>query len=158
MPYSDAKEINQDRRIAANSSAVRGPVMSGELGTTSLPAAPQALKFTTIRVDQGGIIYDAATGKFTVPEAGVYRITLNPFKRSATGATRLYIGLNTTAPTGANQIGHCYDGGVDFATMCLNTVINLEADDYIVFYLFQGTLHNTSGDRFNQFSIERIAI
>jgi hypothetical protein len=156
MPYSHTKEKQQDKAIA-NAVTKTRPIMSGQIGSNVDPVAPVTLKFNDFFVDQGGITYNNTNGRFTVPEDGVYRITMNPFKKVATGVTRVMIGINNAAPTSANHNGHCYDGDVNYTTMCLNSIVSLSANDYIVFYLHTGTLWNRNSDKFNQFTIERIA-
>jgi hypothetical protein len=130
---------------------------SGQMGTAmTSPTGPVVLKFNEIWVNTGGITYDGATGKFTVPETGIYRVTINPFKITGGGATRVMVGVNTTAPTASTHKGHCYTSETLYSTMCINSVVSLTAGDYIVFYLLSGGLYNETGDRFNQYSIERI--
>jgi hypothetical protein len=41
--------------------------------------------------------------------------------------------------------------------MSLDSVVSLSANDYVVFFLAAPALYDNSGDRFNQFTIERIA-
>ena len=130
---------------------------SGQMGTAmTSPTAPTVLKFNEIWVNTGGITYDGATGKFTVPATGIYRVTINPFKITGGGPTRVLVGVNTLAPTANTHRGHCYTDDTGYNTMCINSVVSLTAGDYIVFYLLSGGLYNETGDRFNQYSIERI--
>lgn len=157
MPFSEIKEKQQDRAIAANrDSIVNKPVMSGQVGTALHVTAPVTIKFGETWVDQGGITYNAGTGEFTVPEDGVYRITMNPFKRTGAGATRVYIGINNLTPGGTTHRGHCYSNSAVYDTMCLNSIEELSAGDKISFYLQIGQLYNASSDRFNQYTIEKI--
>lgn len=131
------------------------PIISGQVGTTATFSAAQKVPFDDFWV-QRGITYNSSTRRFTVPVAGIYRITMNPFTNPTAG-TRAMIGINNDAPNTANHNGHCYAGDAQHQTMSLNSVVSLNANDYIVFYLYAGTLYNSSGDRFNQFTIERIA-
>jgi hypothetical protein len=156
MPYSHDKEKQQDRGIA-NSVKRNRPIMSGQMGTFTDLTGPAVIRFDDFFVDQGGISYNTGNGRFTVPEAGVYRITMNPFKKSGAFVDRVMIGINNPAPTQSNHKGMCYTNSANFITMCLNSVVTLAANDYIVFYLFAGVIYNQPTDRFNQFTIERIA-
>ena len=131
------------------------PVISGEIGTAMTdPTSGQTIKFGTIRTNKGNIGY--SNGRFTVPISGTYRITLNPFFATGAGAGRVYIGINTDTPNSTTQVGHSYRESATYDTGCLNTVIDLAANDYITFYIQGGQLYNRSTDRFNQFSIELI--
>lgn len=134
------------------------PCIAGQMGTAMIqPSAAQVLKFDEFWVNQGGIAYNSSTGRFTVPMAGNYRIAMNPFKTTGAGATRVLIGVNTDTPSENNHRGHSYSNDSSFyETNCLNSVVALSANDYIVFYLKDGTLYNQATDRFNQFSIELI--
>lgn len=131
------------------------PIMSGQIGTTGTFSAAQKIPFDDFWV-QRGITYSSSTRRFTVPVAGIYRITMNPFTNPTAG-TRVMIGINNDAPTTDNHRGHCYAGDAAHQTMSLNSVVSLNANDYIVFYLYAGTLYNASSDRFSQFTIEMIA-
>lgn len=134
------------------------PIISGQIGTAATsPSAPMIIPFNEFWVSRG-ISYNSSTRRFTVSTSGTYRITMNPFKISDGGnATRVYIGINTDSPGSNTHYGHTYTNVAAYNTMNLNTIVNLNSNDYIVFYLSQGTLYNQSTDRFNQFSIEMIA-
>lgn len=133
------------------------PIMSGQIGTAMTnPAAPIVVKFNQFWVQQG-ISHDVSTGKFTVSENGIYRITMNPFFRTGTGAGRVLIGKNNLAPGKTTHYGHAYREASTYDTVSINSIIPLTTSDYIVFYLEDGSLYNSSSDRFNQFTIERIA-
>ncbi len=132
------------------------PIISGQMWTSILnPDSPQVLLFNDFWVNQWGITYDA--WKFTVPVAWVYRITLNPFFRNGSNASRVYIWKNTTWDPWNSHIWHSYRENATYDTWCLNSVVNLSANDYITFYLSQWWLYNQSGDTFNQFTIQKIA-
>jgi hypothetical protein len=131
------------------------PIISGQMGTNSTFSATAKVPFDEFWVNQGGIVYNSSTRRFTVPVAGIYRIVMNPFT-SPTAGTRVLIGINNDAPGAANHYGHSYSGDANHQTHSLNSVVSLSANDYIVFYLYAGTLYNASNDRFNQFSIELI--
>jgi microcystin-dependent protein len=133
------------------------PIISGQIGTFQHPAAPTKLQFDDFFVSGRGITYNATTRRFTVPTAGVYRVTMNPFKFHSTNPVRVTIGVNDDAPTTGNHRGHAYSSGADYQTLSLNSVVTLAANDFVVFYLAQGSLWNLPGDRFNQFSIEMIS-
>lgn len=132
------------------------PIIAGQMGTVGITAAATKVLFDDFFV-QRGITFDSSTRRFTVPIAGIYRITMNPFTNPAGGAFRLVIGINLDAPTAANHRGMCYKQDSEHDTLSLNSVVSLAANDFIVFYLIHGQIYNASGDRFNQFSIERIA-
>lgn len=133
------------------------PIISGQVGSTSSFSGSVIIPFDEFWVSRG-ITYNSSTRRFTVPNTGIYRITMNPFKISDGGnPTRVLIGVNTDSPGTNTHYGHTYTNIAAYGTMNLNTVVSLSANDYIVFYLYQGTLYNQSTDRFNQFSIEMIA-
>ena len=133
------------------------PIISGQIGGArgNLTIA-QLIPFDEFWV-QRGITYNSTTRRFTVPATGVYRITMNPFTLAGTSGTRIYIGVNTDTPGGSTHRGHCYAGDTAHQTMSIDSVVSLNANDYIVFYLAAPSLYDNSGDRFNQFTIEMIA-
>jgi hypothetical protein len=132
------------------------PIISGQMGTAmTSPDAPQLLAFNEFWSSEG-ITYNATTRRFTVPVAGKYRITLNPFFRVNAGSSRVMVGVNNDNPIQSTHYGHTYSGSSDYITGCIDSVVSLSANDYVVFKLFQGGLYNQSGDRFNQFSIQLI--
>ena len=131
-------------------------IISGQVGSQSGVSVGK-IPFGEIWVDIGGISYSSTTRRFTVPQAGTYRITMNPFKSQVSASARVLIGINTDAPTLETHRGHAYASGGIYSTMSINSVVNLSANDYIVFYLSEGELYNAFNDRFNQFTIERIA-
>ena len=135
-------------------------VISGRMGSAMIdPVGPIQLKFNFFYTDAGGISYDSSNGRFTVPVAGKYRVTMNPFKKTGTEYPncRVLIGKNNSTPTVTSHHGHCYSSGTVYNTLCLNSVIAMEAGDFIVFYLSLGSLYNKASDQFNDFSIEMIA-
>lgn len=132
------------------------PIISGQIGSTGTFAGPQKIPFDDFWV-QRGITYDAPTRRFTVPISGIYRITMNPFTNPAGASVRVMIGVNQDAPTAVSHRGMCYKQAVDHNTLSLNSVVSLNAGDFIVYYVDTGQIYNGSGDRFNQFSIEMIA-
>lgn len=133
------------------------PVIAGQMGSAmTSPYAPVVLKFNDFWVNQGGIAYNSTTGRFTVPVAGNYRITMNPFKQTGDEPFRMLIGVNNDTPTTTTHRGHAYCNSEDYATVSLNSLVYLNANDYVVFYLQDGPMYNQSTDRFNQFSIELI--
>ena len=133
------------------------PIISGQIGTAiGNPNGPLILPFDEFWVSRG-ITYNGTTKRFTVPVDGIYRITLNPFFRNGVGATRVCIGVNNDAPGQSTHYGHAYRESTTYDTGCLNSVVSLSANDYIVFYLVAGGLYTTSTDRFNQFTIAKIA-
>ena len=132
------------------------PIISGQMGSAMLdPASPQKLAFNEFWVSRG-ITYDSVNRRFIVPVAGVYRITLNPFFIQGVASGRVLVGVNTDAPTVTNHYGHAYRQSAEYETGCINSIVSLNANDYIVFYLASGSLYNQTSDKFNQFSIELI--
>ena len=143
--------------VATDTELASKPIMSGQIGTAMThPNAPIVVKFNEFWVQQG-ISHDVSTGKFTVSENGIYRITMNPFFATGSAAGRVYIGKNNLAPNSSTHYGHAYRESATYDTVSINSIIPLTTSDYIVFYLQSGGLYNQSSDRFNQFTIERIA-
>lgn len=132
------------------------PIMSGQMGSISSITGPAKVPFDEFWVNQGGIVYNSSTRRFTVPTTGIYRITMNPFT-APVGGTRVLIGINNDAPGTASHYGHSYNQDANHQMHSLNSIVSLNANDYIVFYLFAGSLYNLSSDRFNQFTIEQVA-
>lgn len=132
------------------------PIISGQIGSIASITGAQKIGFDDFWLNQGGISYNATTKRFTVPVAGNYRITMNPFAITGQANTRVLIGKNTDTPTASTHYGHCYRESATYDTMSLNSIVTLAANDYIVFYLYSGGLYNNTSDRFNQFTIELI--
>ena len=83
---------------------------------------------------------------------------MTPFTYGGSGPHRVFIGVNTDAPLYATHRGHFYDNDTtSYASGALHSVVDLAANDYIVFRLHSGKLYNQSSDRFNEFSICKIA-
>ena len=131
------------------------PIISGQIGSYADPAGDSLLQFDDFWVSRG-ITYSSSTRRFTVPVAGVYRITLNPFFKTGIINTRVLVGINTDTPTAVTHRGHAYREAGTYDTGSINSVVSLNANDYIVFRLQSGSLYNGTTDRFNQFSIELI--
>jgi hypothetical protein len=133
------------------------PIIAGQMGSAMTdPSGDTTLLFNEFWVNQGSITYSA--GVFTVPIDGVYRITLNPFMHVSSGNLRVLIGINNAAPYLTTHYGHCYAiSGSGYDTLCLDSTVNLSANDNIRFRLYSGQIYNRSFDRFNQFSIAKIA-
>ena len=131
------------------------PIISGQIGSTGNVVGPQLIPFNDFWVSRG-ITYSSSTRRFTVPVGGCYRITLNPFFLTNVAAARVLVGVNSDAPTTTSHYGHCYRADPTYDTGCINSVVTLSANDYITFYVQQGTLYNAYSDRFTQFSIELI--
>jgi hypothetical protein len=133
-------------------------VRSGQVGSYSVMTGPVLIQFDDFWINQGGITYSTTTKRFTVPVAGNYRITFNPFLSGAT--CRVFIGVNTDSPDATTHKGHTYwtsgSTAANYTTGNINSVVSLSANDYIVYYLDSGSLYNTNTDRFNQFSIQLI--
>ncbi len=132
------------------------PIISGQMGTVTTFAAAQKIAFDEFWV-QRGITYNSSTRRFTVPQDGIYRITLAAFADPGYSSYRILIGINNDTPGTSNHKGMIYSNINAHQSLSLNSVVQLAAQDYIVFYLSEGELYNQPGDRFNQFSIEMIA-
>jgi microcystin-dependent protein len=128
-------------------------IISGQVGSYTTVGVGK-VPFNDFWVTRG-ISYNSSTRRFIVPTAGVYRVTFNPFQNNSV-TTRVFIGLNNDAPNAGNHRGHAYSSSSSYTTMNLNSVFEMAAGDYVVFYILEGAIYNTSGDRFNQFAIERI--
>ena len=133
------------------------PIISGRVGSfaTAALASDQIIPFDEFWVSRG-ITYNSTTRRFTVPIAGVYRITIDPFFNTGSGPGRVTIGINTDTPSSSNNWGHAYREASTYDTVTIDSVVSLNANDYIVFRINQGTLYNFTSDRFTQFSIQLI--
>jgi hypothetical protein len=131
------------------------PIISGQMGSISSIAATQKVPFDDFFV-QRGITYNSSNRRFTVPQSGIYRISFNGFTITGYSAYRLFVGINTDTPNASTHKGHIYSNINAHQSFNLHSVVQLSAQDYIVFYLTEGGLYNLTGDRFNQFSIEMI--
>ena len=155
--WHKAVEVNGGTQSPGSVHFPKQPIISGQIGTAmTSPDSDQLIAFNQFWVSRG-ISYNSSTRRFTVPIAGVYRITMNPFFRAGAAAARVLIGVNTDSPTTTTHYGHAYRQDASYDTGCVNSVVSLGAGDFIVFRLTQGGLYNLSADRFNQFSIEKIA-
>ncbi len=154
------EKIQVDTIIASEkqiiSSTVDKPLMSGQIGSIATFSAAQKIPFDDIWVNVGGIRYDSVNRRFYIPKTGKYRITMNPLKNTGATATKVLIGINNDTPTGANNKGMTYSNASVYDSLCLDSVVDLTAGDYIVFYLLEGSIYNTTENRYNQFSIEYI--
>lgn len=136
--------------------------ISGQIGSAlETPiTGPQLLLFNVFWTQGRGITFDSGTRRFTVSKGGLYRITGNFFKLNSASNARVTVGVNTDTPTHSTHYGHAYadDNTADFySMMSIDTMITLNAGDYVVFYLEQGSLYNYEVDnRFNEFTISRI--
>ena len=131
------------------------PIISGQIGSSGDITSGQLVPFDDFWVSRG-ITYNSSTRRFTVPTTGIYRITMNPFWNTGSATKRIMIGVDTDTPSQTTHRGMCYAETPNFDTGCLNSVVAINANSYIVFRVQEGTLYNRSGDRFNQFSIELI--
>lgn len=131
------------------------PIISGQVGSFANPAVG-LIPFDEFWVSRG-ITYNSTTRRFTVPTTGVYQITLNPFFLSGSGVGRVLVGVNTDTPAGNAHRGQAYRDSSTFDTGSINSVTGLNAGDYVVFRVQEGSLYNQPTDRFNQFSIRLVA-
>lgn len=159
--YVSSSSISSlEARIASlenrTTSIEQPPVIAGQIGTIGTFAAPAKVPFDDIWV-QRGITYDSANRRFYVPTAGAYHITMNPFLAPNATGFRMMIGINNDAPNNATgHRGHVYKQNAEHDVLSLSSIVNLNANDYIVFYLSNGWIYNNTSDRFNQFTIQRI--
>lgn len=140
-------------------SSIEKPIISGQIGTALYTASlvgPIKIPFNEFWTNVGGMYYDSANRRFYVPKTGKYRITFNPFKNTGATPYRVLVGINNDAPNQTTHKGDTYSNASVYDTGCINTVVDLTAGSYIVFYLLEGNLYNASTDLFNQFSIEYI--
>ncbi|OLU15319.1 hypothetical protein BVH01_15990 [Pseudomonas sp. PA1(2017)] len=148
--------INQ---ISAQVQALAPAVISGAIGTafSGNPglSAGAKIPFNEFWSNVGGITYDAATRRFYVPSAGVYRIQLSGLNTQGGSGNRVLVGINNDAPNNGNHMGVGYTPGVN-AGLELITTVPVPAGGFIVFYLSQGSLNNFADNRLGQFSIERV--
>ena len=146
-------------RVLGRHAVADTAIIAGQIGSASVNAgdltADTLIPFDEFWADQGGISYDSSSKKFTVPVVGIYRITLNPMITQQNSA-RIRIGINTTTPDSTSHRGTAYRGVGDYDTLCIDSTLLLQANDYIVFRLQQGQMYNLSNDRFTQFSIQLI--
>lgn len=134
------------------------PIIAGRMGSIAAITTAQKIPFDEFYV-QRGITYDSGTRRFTVPVSGIYRITWDVFFNSGTAASRAFVVRNADTPTytGTGYLGQSFSGGTTAEVNPINVVAELNANDYIVFYLHTGQIYNATADRFNTFSIEMIA-
>lgn len=147
---TDAMTIDSSGRLRQPAK----PIIAGRMGGVTTVTASAAIKFDEFFVDQGGITYTTSNGKFTVPVDGIYRLTLNALTNNTAGTrVRLYVN-----GTGASNIyGHTYSGDSDHQHLAINSVLDLNANDFIYFWCENGAVYSQPTDKFTEFSIEMIA-
>lgn len=129
--------------------------ISGRMGTAqSNPAAPTVAKFDEFWSDSGDITYEAATGKFTFNKAGKYIITFNGLSNS--NITRLFLRKNAMTADNLNNSGQTY-APLKYYSLNLISALDIEAGDYIIYYLLTGSLRNQADEKFGEFTINKIA-
>jgi hypothetical protein len=151
--------LGTDALVASSSGYINQPnkpIISGQIGSSGSFTGPQLVPFDDFWV-QRGITYNSSTRRFTVPVSGIYRIVMNPFFINTQVNSRMLIGVNNDSPNLTTHRGHAYRESGTYDTASLNSVVSLNANDYVCFYLYAGGIYNASVDRFNQFSIEMIA-
>lgn len=152
--YTKQMEITENGHVTKPNQ----PMIAGTMGTAQThPTNDTLLSFNVFFVNRG-ITFNSSTKRFTVPTAGVYSIMLTPFVFGGShGPHRVLVGLNTDTPTVTTHKGHFYTNQDHYDSGALHSVVDLAANDYIVFRLSNGKLYNQSSDRFNEFSICKIA-
>lgn len=132
-------------------------VMSGQIGTaaTGNPAitAGNKVPFNEFWATHPDIQYDSPNRRFYIAKSGIYRVRGSAHVVSSTG--RIAIGLNTDAPTTGNHRGQAY-APVPNLTISAEGTFAVSAGQYIVFYIVEGNIYNEAGNRYGQFSIERV--
>ena len=152
-----ANHLTQTMNTSGHITNPRQPMISGTMGTAmSSPTNDTLLSFNVFFVIRG-ITFNSTTKRFTVPTAGVYSIMLTPFVYAGNGPHRVLVGVNTDAPLYTSHKGHFYTNQTTHDQGALHSVVELAANDYIVFRLLNGRLYNQNNDYFNEFSICKIA-
>ena len=152
-----ANHLTQTMNTSGHITNHRQPIISGTMGTAmTAPTSDTLLSFNDFFVNRG-ITFNSTTKRFTVPTAGVYSIMLTPFVYGSQGPHRILIGVNTDTPLYTNHRGHFYTNQTTYDSGALHSVVDLAANDYIIFRLIAGKLYNQSNDKFNEFSICKIA-
>lgn len=129
--------------------------ISGRMGTAmNDPASPNILKFNEFWSDSGDIVYTNADGKFTFNKAGLYTVSFNGLTNST--SNRITLMRNTTTSSNSTNIGNGYATGI-YQSINIYTTYYFEEGDFIVFSLSGGALRNVASDKFNEFSIIKIA-
>lgn len=135
------------------------PIIAGRIGSSATLTVPGLIPFDEFFISRG-ITYNSSTRRFTVPVTGIYRITMDIFWNTGVSGGRVLVGKNTDTPTQSSPstyLGHAYHGGTVYEGGSINSVAQLAANDYIVYYMASNGIYNATGDRFNTFSIELIA-
>jgi hypothetical protein len=153
-----ANHLTQTMNTSGHITNPRQPIIAGTMGTAMThPSSDTLLSFNVFFVNRG-ITFNSSTKRFTVPTAGVYSIMLTPFVYGGShGPHRVLVGINSDTPLYTNHRGHFYTNQTTYDSGALHSVVELAANDYIVFRLLNGKLYNQSSDRFNEFSICKIA-
>ena len=152
-----ANHLTQTMNTSGHITNPRQPMIAGTMGTAmSSPTNDTLLSFNVFFVNRG-ITFNSTTKRFTVPTAGVYSIMLTPFVYGGSGPHRVLVGKNTDTPLYTTHFGHFYTNQTTYDSGALHSVVELAANDYIVFRLINGRLYNQSNDYFNEFSICKIA-
>jgi len=132
------------------------PCISGRIGSAMSHPTSGRIAFGTFWTQQG-ITYNSSTRRFTVPVAGRYRIMFNAFTIPGYGTYRMILGVNTDTPNNNTAMAQIYSNSNQYQPLPIHATLDLQANDYLVFWLNEGQLYNsTSGDWFNDFSIELI--
>ena len=100
--------------------------LDGKAGTGTIPGSGIMLTFD-VEIQKGGMLWNAANGRITVPVAGYYRIDLKTYHYSSTCRTGIYI--NSAERSLAHSAGATAD-----QTRMQYVIALLAANDYIHFY------------------------
>lgn len=134
------------------------PIISGQMGASvTTITGPSKIAFSEFWAQQGGITYNSLNRRFYVPTAGIYRITFIGLTGDQVDPTILAIGKNIDWPTELTHSGVAYGPGSQFTELSLNSVVQMAAGDYFVYYCAMGKVFNSATEPYGQFSIEMIA-
>ncbi|MEM0353956.1 MAG: hypothetical protein QXW79_00105 [Thermoplasmata archaeon] len=153
------------------SSGIQIPINSGTpgnflIGSTSLPSNVQPINSPSFtlnpEVNVGGILYDATTGRFSIPLSGIYSLSTSFSIASTTGSGNLYAYIVRIRPTGTMDQLAADTRPIASNTavrVTLTTTAHLNVGDKILFAVAQNTgsvlnIFPTS-DPFNRFAIVR---
>jgi hypothetical protein len=141
----------QDARISNLESTGKKIYLFAQMTTGgSNPATPNNVIWSTPKASYGGIVYDSTNRWFTIPVAGVYKMTITGLSG---GASSNLISLNRNRAGAVLILATAY-ADVNGATMMAQSVDPLLAGDRIYVNIGGGALFNQTS--YNSILIERI--